>query len=244
MADEKELNPSPKFPEGEYPELSPNPKFENGLVDKTSEQPNGSEQTNPQVKPTVLNGVVHINGKLYINGVLVSPEGATDLNAIQQAIDDGVLDLRSVYTVEGDYQDITAAQVKAIVDGHYTFVKFLGDEEIFGIVCFKQVGGTGVYFLNVLCDIGGNGVYTLIQYQVSTDNVLTTTTKVVNPNYSLQLAPAYDSTSTYAVGDLVSYGGVLYRCKTAISTAEEWNSSHWETTTIASEVLGLINTGV
>ena len=71
----KELNPSPKIPDGEYPELSPNPKFENGLVDKTNEKPNGSEQTNPQEKPIVFNGVVHVNGKLYINGEEVESGG-------------------------------------------------------------------------------------------------------------------------------------------------------------------------
>lgn len=37
----------------------------------------------------------------------------------------------------------------------------------------------------------------------------------------------YSSSSTYKVGDLCKYNGVLYRCKTAITTAEAWNSSHW-----------------
>lgn len=37
----------------------------------------------------------------------------------------------------------------------------------------------------------------------------------------------YDSTSTYAVGDLVVYNNTIYECITAISTAEEWNSSKW-----------------
>lgn len=79
MADEKELNPSPKFPEGKYPELSPNPKFDDGLVDKTSEQPNGSEQTNPQVKPTIFKGNVYVEGgKLYVNGKEVSTDDYDD----------------------------------------------------------------------------------------------------------------------------------------------------------------------
>lgn len=41
------------------------------------------------------------------------------------------------------------------------------------------------------------------------------------------IAPAYSSSSTYAVGDIVTYGGNVYKCSTAISTAEAWNSSHW-----------------
>ena len=42
------------------------------------------------------------------------------------------------------------------------------------------------------------------------------------------LAPAYDSTSTYAVGDLVTYQGVVYECTTAITTPEAFNPSKWE----------------
>lgn len=41
------------------------------------------------------------------------------------------------------------------------------------------------------------------------------------------IAPAYDSTATYSVGDLVTREGNVYQCNTAISTAEAWNSAHW-----------------
>lgn len=41
-------------------------------------------------------------------------------------------------------------------------------------------------------------------------------------------ADKYDSTATYAVNDLCIYNNTLYICTTAISTAEAWNSSHWE----------------
>lgn len=41
-------------------------------------------------------------------------------------------------------------------------------------------------------------------------------------------APAYDSTSTYAVGDIVTYNGGLYKCNTTISVAEAWDSTHWD----------------
>lgn len=37
----------------------------------------------------------------------------------------------------------------------------------------------------------------------------------------------YDSTKTYAVGDMVIKDYAIYECKTAITTAEEWNSAHW-----------------
>lgn len=37
----------------------------------------------------------------------------------------------------------------------------------------------------------------------------------------------YDSTKTYAVGDMVIKNHAIYECTTAITTAEEWNSAHW-----------------
>ena len=40
-------------------------------------------------------------------------------------------------------------------------------------------------------------------------------------------APAYDSTSTYNVGDYCSNNGVIYKCTEPITTAEAWNASHW-----------------
>ena len=47
------------------------------------------------------------------------------------------------------------------------------------------------------------------------------------------IAPEYDSTATYVVGDFCIHGGDLYKCKTAITTAEAWNSAHWDATTVA-----------
>lgn len=37
----------------------------------------------------------------------------------------------------------------------------------------------------------------------------------------------YDNTSTYAVGDMVIYNNVIYECNTAITTAEDFDSTKW-----------------
>lgn len=52
------------------------------------------------------------------------------------------------------------------------------------------------------------------------------------------VASAYNASSTYAVGDYCIYGGQLYRCTTAIATAEAWNSAHWTSTALANELGG------
>lgn len=39
---------------------------------------------------------------------------------------------------------------------------------------------------------------------------------------------AYSSSSTYEVGVLCKYNGEVYVCRTAITTPEAWNASHWQ----------------
>lgn len=53
------------------------------------------------------------------------------------------------------------------------------------------------------------------------------------------LAPTYSTSGTYAVGDYVYYSGNLYRCTTAITTAESWTSGHWTQVALAPEVSDL-----
>jgi len=41
------------------------------------------------------------------------------------------------------------------------------------------------------------------------------------------MAPAYSPSGTYAVGNYVNHNGAIYRCTTAITTAEAWTAGHW-----------------
>lgn len=49
------------------------------------------------------------------------------------------------------------------------------------------------------------------------------------------LAPAYDNTATYSVGDKCVYGGKLFICTTAITQAEDFDNTHWQEMTIAGD---------
>ena len=60
-------------------------------------------------------------------------------------------------------------------------------------------------------------------------------TKLYTDQRVQSIAPDYDATSTYAIGDYVSYQGKFYKCTTAIETAEAWNSEHWSETTVKDE---------
>ena len=53
------------------------------------------------------------------------------------------------------------------------------------------------------------------------------------------LASTYSSSSTYSVGDYVYYNGSLYRCITAITTAEAWTAGHWAQVALANDVSDL-----
>ena len=54
--------------------------------------------------------------------------------------------------------------------------------------------------------------------------------------YNASFAPAYSNSSTYAVGQYVTYDGYLWRCTNAITTAESWTSGHWTKVALAEEL--------
>lgn len=67
------------------------------------------------------------------------------------------------------------------------------------------------------------------------------------------ISDEYDNTATYAVGDYCIYNNTLYRCTTAISTAEDFTPAHWTETSIdaeldtkadKSDIIGNYSTGV
>lgn len=54
----------------------------------------------------------------------------------------------------------------------------------------------------------------------------------------------FSTSSTYSVGDYVIYKGVLYKCKSAVTTAGAWNSNKWQQVNIIdfiNELKNIIN---
>lgn len=57
----------------------------------------------------------------------------------------------------------------------------------------------------------------------------------------------YDNSSTYSVGDYTRYLDKIYKCNTAIETAEDFDSSKWTQSTVLEylkDALNIPNTGV
>ena len=51
------------------------------------------------------------------------------------------------------------------------------------------------------------------------------------------VAPEYDATSAYEIGDYCIYSGMLYKCNTAIAIGgEAWNAAHWTQVSVVDEL--------
>ena len=53
------------------------------------------------------------------------------------------------------------------------------------------------------------------------------------------IAPTYSNSAVYAEGAYVYYDGDLYRCTTAITSGETWNSAHWTAVAIGNDIISI-----
>ena len=60
--------------------------------------------------------------------------------------------------------------------------------------------------------------------------------QLVNEFETNVIAEEYSSSATYAVGAYCTHDNKMYRCTTAITTAENWNSAHWSLILIGDEL--------
>ena len=63
--------------------------------------------------------------------------------------------------------------------------------------------------------------------------------EIIDAKNRANIAAEYSASSTYEVGDVVLYNGQLYKCTTAISTAEAWTAAHWTAVTVGEKVADL-----
>ena len=76
---------------------------------------------------------------------------------------------------------------------------------------------------------------TYMSLQSTTGHAPTETTywMKIGDDYSSDLADTYSASATYDQGDIVLYGGVLYKANQDISVAEAWTPAHWDEKTVA-----------
>lgn len=63
--------------------------------------------------------------------------------------------------------------------------------------------------------------------------------EILDAKNRANIAAEYSASSTYKVGDVVLYNGQLYKCTTAITTAEAWTAAHWTAVTVGGELTDL-----
>lgn len=106
----------------------------------------------------------------------------------------------------------------------------------------------GTYWVMVGRGLGTTtypGLVSLSSAVNSTSEAVAATPNAVKQAYDLaalaiaDIAPAYDATRTYAVGELRTNAGTLYKCTTAIATAEAWTAAHWTAATIADVIAAI-----
>jgi len=92
---------------------------------------------------------------------------------------------------------------------------------------------------------GGYGIVTLESATNSTNAdgyaatplaVKTVADSVAGKASSSSLAPAFSTSTTYAVGDYVTHEGLLYKCTTAVTTAGAWNAANWSAVAVTDEM--------
>ena len=158
----------PNFPIGEKPYLSPNPK-DPGFQPKDGGRGTPSivgtepkEQIDPTEESTYIN---------FIADKVSALEGKVTALETKQALAEPVV-------IEGDYEAATATLVAKAIERTANTLVLRADEDLIGLIVFKQISGNGTRFLNVLYDASGDGTgYVTVKYQVSAQGVLSYTTE-------------------------------------------------------------------
>lgn len=96
------------------------------------------------------------------------------------------------------------------------------------------------------CNIDDSGVSVLTTYSSSKiedvlANYYTKAESDLRYGPSTLLSDAYSNQNTYSKGEYCIYNNVLYKCKAAISSAEEFNAEHWEKTSVSNEIAVVSN---
>lgn len=137
-------------------------------------------------------------------------------------------DSQPIFYVFKDYAECSDNQVFMRIDSTDEYSYYYYKDSNF-------VNGIGTYTVNS-ADVYTNKVNQFTQqndftYYPPTAPSPSTSQQLANKGYvdgiATDLAPAYSSSSTYAVGDIVSKDNGLFQCNTAISTAEDWDNTHW-----------------
>lgn len=165
---------------------------------------------------------------------------------------------KGVYVVDHDYTD--AAAFKAAVTGiTLTYPSYCDEIDLADGVVITRLDSNGdVLATPVTTPLSDAEKAAFAEFRTfdgntnvtATDNPFMTLNYVRNTDNGKALADVdnksavrmamiaapYDDTATYAVGNYCTYGDRLWKCNTAIGTAEPFTAAHWTATTVMEEI--------
>lgn len=118
------------------------------------------------------------------------------------------------------------------VNGRFGFTIFVTDEQNQKVAVYACVG-------TVTRSSTGGVAGSTPQDVVDLINAINAAVATIPADYTdlmAAIAPTYSNTALYAVGSYAWYDGVLYKCTTAITTAESWTAEHWTAAAVSNDV--------
>ena len=140
---------------------------------------------------------------------------------------------------KGDGGEITS--VSASISGGYgtpgvTVTEGGTDHEKTLAFAFTNLVGLGISSITQTTTSSVSGGTNIITCTLTDGNSVTFAVLNGTDGDAINIAPSYDSTATYNLGDLVVYNDTLYECTTAISVAEAWDATHWTQTDVSNQL--------
>lgn len=144
-------------------------------------------------------------------------------------------------TISGNTAYVTLPQACYNYDGQFTLAIKIVSPGSTNTVTMRIVDGT-VDNTNTGGAVAPTETVPTYQEILATyEDMLAATTAATTAatNVGSIVAAAYSTSATYAVGDYCTKDGNLYRCTTAITTAESWTAAHWTQTKMGPDVSDL-----
>lgn len=111
--------------------------------------------------------------------------------------------------------------------------------DLFEVAVADGNSASGYSTKKMSADVIANGMLNTYTYPIAMPDMQNRTIIGAINTLLANFASVYDSTATYAVNDVVTYNGALYKCTTAVESAESFDSAKWTQTTVVELIGGL-----
>lgn len=101
------------------------------------------------------------------------------------------------------------------------------DTDLFEVAAVDAQSASGYKSGKMSAEVMAEGLLSTYTYPTAMPNMQNKTITGALNQLLANFAPAYDNTETYSVGDVCTYNGQLYKCTTAVSTAETFDPTKW-----------------